>query len=109
MAETITSGGICKRFSISRQALRDWRADPTFPRPLSWSRNGGGVWDLEAVTTWRRRKTMNRGQRKHNAINAYARRAGEVGHLSAVADAYGVDVGTLRRWVRAAGHETPRG
>lgn len=108
MAETTTSADICARYHISRQTLRAWRNDPTFPEPLEWHPRRGGTWDREAVATWRKRKQDNRHNRRKNALRAYARRAGETGHLSAVADAFGVHVATLRRWVVDAGLELPR-
>jgi predicted DNA-binding transcriptional regulator AlpA len=106
--ETITSGELCARYRISRKTLLQWRKDPTFPKPLTWSRNGGGTWDAAEIRTWRARKSDRRYNRRRRAVTAYARRAGETGHLSHVAHAYAVDVGTLRSWVRKAGLPLPR-
>ena len=115
--ELVTAGEIVKRYHISRATFRDWKADPEFPEPVPWTPELRAqydprtrhVWDREQIAKWRLDKQNRRHRRKSCAVKAYGRRAGETGHLSATAHAFGVSVDTLRTWARAAGLPTPRG
>lgn len=112
MPETWTSGEICRRYNITRVGLQKWQQDPDFPRAqepdrMVYDYRVRQVWDAEQVRQWKLRKNERRHHRRRRALEAYRRRAGEYGHLTAVAHAYDVHVNTLRLWVKAAGLPLP--
>lgn len=111
MTETHTAKEICARYGITRAGLQKWLADPTFPAakppPPGADKRTRRVWNADEVRAWRTRQLKRRWKKRERALNAYKRHAGEHGHLTAVAHAYSLDVGTLRGWIKSAGLPLP--
>lgn len=116
MTETITAGGICRRYHIHRTTLQAWRQHPDFPAPLEWTPELRArhrdhrirqVWALEDVQRWRNRQIDARHNRRVNALASYRMRIGRPRALQDTADLHRISTATLRRWAKSAGLPLP--
>jgi transposase-like protein len=100
--EVWTSGDICQHYGISRGNFAYWRRQEDFPKPLTWSKNGGGVWPRADVRAWVQAFRAGSPETRAKRVDC-VRRYREGATISALSRKHGVDRKTVRRWLSAAG------